>query len=622
MKSRGPLSAAAEHFRDPVKFARYVLRHETWPVQEAILRAIPDCPRVAVKGCHASSKTFAIAEAVLWWLARWPDGVVVTTGPSWIQVKEIVWREIHKAAARSIFPFPSPHQTELRLATGAYAIGLSTDEAVRFQGFHSAHLLVVVDEAPGLRGEIWEAIEGARAGGDVHVVALGNPTMTGGAFYEAFTTNRANWKTFTIDAFATPNLDGFTLEYLRTLPPDLPEDAEVFRYCPRPYLVTRRWVYERFWEWGEKSPHWESRVRGEFPTQAEDALISLASLHAAQARAAIDRGDKVQAGIDVAEAGEAETVLVIREGSALLKLKTWSGIDARGAIAAELAPYRGRLEAVNVDTIGVGAYFASHLKDLGFPVRSIRVSQKSHRPDQFINLKAELYWDLRERFEKGEVSGLNDEQAISQLATIRYSYSPRGQLLIESKEDARRRGIKSPDRAEAFMLAYAGRPSSGFLELMRQLYEEHQQEIAQPDDADREARLTAAATGLIESYRAGHFIDIDGDLYKSYMRPRLCLSTDPAAVDLVRELDRRFERKDPSLNAVPREKTLAVSEDNTAAVRADARVAKLIAEHGAGHSIEIEAEDYKSYVRPRLLASSNPAAASLMSALDQRFGLP
>jgi hypothetical protein len=81
---------------------------------------------------------------------------------------------------------------------------------VRFQGFHGGHLLVIVDEARGLRGEIWEAIEGARAGGEVHVVALGNPTTAGGVFYDAFTNNRANWKTFTIDAFATPNLDGST----------------------------------------------------------------------------------------------------------------------------------------------------------------------------------------------------------------------------------------------------------------------------------------------------------------------------------------------------------------------------------------------------------------------------
>jgi hypothetical protein len=182
MKKKNDRALAAACFLDPVKFAQKILRHRTWAMQEAILRAIRDSPRVAVKGCHASSKTFTIAELVLWWLARWQDGVVVITGPSWTQVKEIVWAEIHKAAAGSLFPYPPANQTELRLATGAYAIGLATNEAVRFQGFHGEHVLIIVDEAPGLRAEMWEAIEGARAGGEVWVVALGNPTISGGVF--------------------------------------------------------------------------------------------------------------------------------------------------------------------------------------------------------------------------------------------------------------------------------------------------------------------------------------------------------------------------------------------------------------------------------------------------------
>src|SRR6266851_32413 len=258
MKKANNLAIAAEYFRDPVLFARKVLRHDTWPLHESILRAIRDHQRVAIKGCHASSKTFAIAEVVLWWLVRWDNAVVVVTGPSWTQVKEIVWGEIHKAIANSIFPFPPANQTELRLANGSYAIGLATNEAVRLQGFHGEHVLIIVDEAPGLRMEMWEAIEGARAGGDVHVVALGNPTIPGGVFYEAFTAQRASWKTFTIDAFATPNLQGFTLDHLHALPPDLPESAEIFQYHPRPYLITRRWVYERYSEWGEQSPQWEA----------------------------------------------------------------------------------------------------------------------------------------------------------------------------------------------------------------------------------------------------------------------------------------------------------------------------------------------------------------------------
>jgi hypothetical protein len=74
----------------------------------------------------------------------------------------------------------------------------------------------------------------ARAGGDVYVVALGNPTIPGGVFYDAFTAQRTGWKTFTIDTFATPNLQGFTLEHLRALPPDLPESAEIFQISRDP----------------------------------------------------------------------------------------------------------------------------------------------------------------------------------------------------------------------------------------------------------------------------------------------------------------------------------------------------------------------------------------------------
>src|SRR5258708_4920258 len=90
-----------------------------------------------------------------------------------------------------------------------------------------------------------------------------------------------------------------------------------------------------------------------------------------------------------------------------------------------------------------------------FNVQPIRVSERPRDKEKFSNLKAELYWGLRMRFQAGDVAGLVDERAISQLATIRYSYNARGQLVIESKEDARKRGVKSPDRAEAIMLAFA-----------------------------------------------------------------------------------------------------------------------------------------------------------------------
>jgi hypothetical protein len=98
-----------------------------------------------------------------------------------------------------------------------------------------------------------------------------------------------------------------------------------------------------------------------------------------------------------------------------------------------------------------------HLDDQGFPVELINVGESARDSEKNANSKAEYYWGLRERFEQGDISGLTDETTISQLATIKYKHTSRGQVQIESKEDARKRGVKSPDRAEALMLAFADR---------------------------------------------------------------------------------------------------------------------------------------------------------------------
>ena len=121
---------------------------------------------------------------------------------------------------------------------------------------------------------------------------------------------------------------------------------------------------------------------------------------------------------------------------------------------------------MNVDSIGIGYNFALHLQDLGFPIDLVNVGEPSRDPEKFANAKAEFYWGLRMRFEARDVTALNDELAMSQLAGIRNQHNPRGQIQIESKEEARKRGVKSPDRAEAIMLAFANR-TPGIIEYYR-----------------------------------------------------------------------------------------------------------------------------------------------------------
>ena len=129
-----------------------------------------------------------------------------------------------------------------------------------------------------------------------------------------------------------------------------------------------------------------------------------------------------------------------------------------------LGKYKARLRSVKVDEVGIGYNFMLHLQDQGFPVVGVNVGSapspgtlEDGKPykEHYSNLKAEIYDGLAIRLKAGDLAGLVDEDTIAQGASIRYGENPRGQEFIESKEDARKRGVKSPDRWEALVLAFA-----------------------------------------------------------------------------------------------------------------------------------------------------------------------
>lgn len=485
---------------DPVLFAKRWLGIEVlWDTQIKIMRSVMTRTKTSAKACHASSKTFTAAILTLWWLARYQNAIVVTTAPTMNQVQNLLWAEINRLVKQSKYPWPEPTMTSLRIAPKRYALGFTTsitngDMGTKFQGFHADHVLVVLDEAPGVSGMIWGAIEGLLASGDVRVLALGNPTISSGPFFDSFGVNRVAWNNFTISAFDMPNFKDVYLKY-RTVDSetgqekikvlgningrnllDLTEDE--LRDNEYPFLTSKLWVRDRFLEWGAEHPSFRSRVLGEFASQSPDSLISLDWLEKAKYRTLFDASKyKFSAGIDVAGPGEDETVLVIRQGPNFIELRAWPNPDPRGELVNALRPYKDKLDTVNVDSCGIGYYLARHLEDLGFPVSDVNVGEGARDKEKYVNLKAELYWGLRMRLETGDLAGFEDEMAQGQLAGIRFKMNSRGQIVIESKEEAVKRGVKSPDRAEAVMLAFAPSQHHGFFTLL----EEEAEKIEQPN---------------------------------------------------------------------------------------------------------------------------------------------
>jgi hypothetical protein len=179
---------------DPVRFATHILGIDLWPREIDILGSIKTHRRTVVKACHGVGKTFTLAVAALWWLARFRDGIVLTTSPTQRQVRTQLWSEIHRLVERAKVAYPKLKTTELKFRDDSnFAIGFSTNQTENFQGYHGKHVLIIVDEAPGIESGIFDAIAGTMAGGQVHIAMAGNPTITAGAFYDAFAKERALW---------------------------------------------------------------------------------------------------------------------------------------------------------------------------------------------------------------------------------------------------------------------------------------------------------------------------------------------------------------------------------------------------------------------------------------------
>ena len=340
----------------------------------------------------------------------------------------------------------SMFNTRWELAEDRYAMGLSAESADEFQGFHCPNMLIVVDEAEGVSDEIYEGIESVMTSAQPRLLLIGNPTTMSGAFRRAFHEERRLYHTITISALDSPNVR---------------ENRIVVAG-----LTTAQWVEERREIWGEKNPIYRARVLGEFPDQEEDTLISLSALETAADGDRLDyeqpgaMQDKVVLGVDVARYGSDRSVIVRRRGSIVEDIQSFRSLDTMAfarQVAAAVREYDP--EYVCIDEIGVGAGVVDWLRQEGHPVRGINAGRSARDNRQFCNLRTEGYWRLRDLFAAGEIRIPPDNELMGELAAIKYGHDRQGRVRLEGKDDMRRRGLPSPDKADALMLAFVEPPT-------------------------------------------------------------------------------------------------------------------------------------------------------------------
>lgn len=193
----------------PDIFAQEVLGLRLTAYQKNILLSVEEHPAVAVRSGNGVGKSIAGAVLVLWWEYCFYPSIAITTAPTWHQVENILWREIRTRWANSRIPLGGESfLTRLELAENWYALGLSPDKPDRLQGFHSANLLLVVDEASGVDDEIFRYGDNILTSEHCRKVLLGNPLFLHGEFFRAFNDTSEQYKTILVSTPPTPSCSG------------------------------------------------------------------------------------------------------------------------------------------------------------------------------------------------------------------------------------------------------------------------------------------------------------------------------------------------------------------------------------------------------------------------------
>ncbi len=464
--------------------------------------------RTAVKACHDLGKTYMCARYVKRVMMTNQNTIVVTTAPTFNQVKNLLWAELRQALKQSKIPVPGQvNLTEWRISEKWFALGFTPKKeaasvgsgestASSFQGFHADMVLIVFDEATGIPDDIYDMAEGLMTSVNVKWICIGNPTSKRSRFYKLFSDKE--WAKVSLTCFDSPNLkvNGIYNKEILKVHVDkykrLPDDKaqaylKAYKYT-HPYLLSAAFVVSKVAKWGFDHPLTKSKIFGEFPDNSPDALLSLDDIEKAQRRTYTPAvTDRKSLGIDPARLGTDDTVFTGLHGKQQIYHNRYSKFDE-----VEIAGFAVKLineenyEVVVVDETGTGGGVVTNLRHAQkwarenapksamatIEIRGIMFGEaknlsevedkkRGHSPrDEFANQKARMFGYLRTDIKAEDGLCLFDESAYQeQLPMIKVRYEDKtGRLVIQSKDEFKKQfaGI-SPDDADSLALANLGR---------------------------------------------------------------------------------------------------------------------------------------------------------------------
>jgi phage terminase large subunit len=434
---------------DPVGFCLIVLgvTLDDWQA-EAMTAVQRGERRISIRSGHGVGKSAFVALLCVWALVVYPNVKIVITAPSGPQLFDGLFAEVKMwmgqlpAGIRGLFDVKTD-RIELKSAPESVFLSVRTSRAENPEALQGVHadaglVLLIADEASGVPEAVFEAASGSMSGHNACTVLLGNPTRGSGMFFDTHHRLKSMWRTLHVS-------------------------------CVTSSRVSKDYIEDMKARYGEDSNAYRVRVLGEFPRAEDDTLISYELASAALERdIVLDPKSDRYWGVDLARFGNDASALCKRFGTVIPeRVKVWKNADLMQSVGIVRAEYEAtpddmRPIAIHADVIGLGAGFVDRARELKLPVIGINVSESPSfdKQDQFHRLRDELWGSGKAFFEARNCRIEGDEDLIGELTSPRYRFVG-SRLTMETKDEMKRRGLASPNRADAFLLTFANAAMAG-----------------------------------------------------------------------------------------------------------------------------------------------------------------
>lgn len=392
---------------------------------------------------HNTGKDAMCSWVILWFMFVYPNPKIPCISVSADQLDKVLWSEISKWLSHS-HPalkdnmvlqsdklFRKDVDVEKRgkewfAFKKAANPKMSPNEQVEtLQGIHEEYMLQVVDEGSGILDPVFNALEANMTGKCNFMLIIFNPMHVKGYAIETQQGRSDDWVRLHWNA----------------------EDSEI---------VDQNRIRKLKIRYGEESNTYRMNVKGLPPLFDEETLINWDWV-----MSAIDRGIEVPPEYPLIKsldcgAGGDNSIIAKRRGNKIYEFKRYKTSDS-----AELANWAGNdidtdsPDVFRVDTIGIGWAVEGDLRSKKGPiVEAADVRRNADNPERFHNKRAEMYWTLRELFEKGAIDIPDDSNLKDQIAATRYDFDDRGRIKIIEKKKIRNEIGHSPDELDALALLY------------------------------------------------------------------------------------------------------------------------------------------------------------------------